>query len=187
MSIFPRRIVQGLIHASPRYLRTSLIRNLVNRLNGLADPNDALAAEWDVVVLRFVSGLTTRARKTWRRRGSLGLRRTIPSFATSRRSVLQHRGLPCALVLPSVVRCLRTGLTLQHVTPFGLGFQTGATHTMPLSERVIALLRNVQLEQLGQTEGWVFPSKKSTLGHIGLSGIEHAFRKLARKLGTLMP
>ena len=54
---------------------------------------------------------------------------------------------------------------------------------MPLSERVIALLRNIQLEQLGQTEGWVFPSKKSTLGHIGLSGIEHAFRKLARKLG----
>jgi hypothetical protein len=30
---------------------------------------------------------------------------------------LQHRGLPCALVLPSVVRCLRTGLTLRHVTP----------------------------------------------------------------------
>jgi hypothetical protein len=156
MSIFPRRIVQGHIHASPRYLRTSLIRNLVNRLNGLADPNDALAAEWDVVVLRFVSGLTTRARKTWRRRGSLG---AIGG------SVLTHRV----------------------DAPFGLGFQTGATHTMPLSERVIALLRNVQPEQLGQTEGWVFPSKKSTLGHIGLSGIEHAFRKLARKLGTLMP
>jgi hypothetical protein len=59
MSIFPRRIVQGLIEASPRYLRTAQIRNLVNRLNGLADPNDALVAEWDVVVLRFVSGLTT--------------------------------------------------------------------------------------------------------------------------------
>ena len=55
---------------------------------------------------------------------------------------------------------------------------------MPLSERVIALLSNIQLEQLGQTEGWVFPSKKSTSGHIGLSGIENAFRKLARKLGT---
>jgi integrase len=52
-----------------------------------------------------------------------------------------------------------------------------------LSERVIALLRNIKLEQSGQTEGWVFPSKKSTSGHIGLSGIEHAFRKLARKLG----
>ena len=32
-------------------------------------------------------------------------------------SVLQHRGLQCALVLPSDVRCLRTGLTLRHVTP----------------------------------------------------------------------
>jgi hypothetical protein len=32
-------------------------------------------------------------------------------------SVLQHRGLQCALVLPSEVRCLRTGLTLRHVTP----------------------------------------------------------------------
>jgi hypothetical protein len=37
--------------------------------------------------------------------------------AKARRSVLQHRGLPCALVLPSAVRCLRTGLTLRHVTP----------------------------------------------------------------------
>jgi len=117
MSIFPRRIVQGLIDASPRYLRTSLIRNLVNRLNGLADPNDALAAEWDVVVLRFVSGFTTVPARLAAGRCSLGLRRTILSFAISRRSVLQHRGLPCALVLPLVVRCLRTGLTLRHVTP----------------------------------------------------------------------
>lgn len=58
-----------------------------------------------------------------------------------------------------------------------------ARRLVPLSERVIALLRNIQLEQLGQREGWVFPSKKSTSGHIGLSGIEHTFRKLARKLG----
>jgi integrase len=58
-----------------------------------------------------------------------------------------------------------------------------ARRLVPLSERVIALLRNIQLEQSGQTEGWVFPSKKSTSGHIGLSGIEHAFRKLTRKLG----
>jgi integrase len=58
-----------------------------------------------------------------------------------------------------------------------------ARRLVPLSERVIALLWNIQLEQSGQTEGWVFPSKKSTSGHIGLSGIEHAFRKLARKLG----
>jgi len=58
-----------------------------------------------------------------------------------------------------------------------------ARRLVPLSERVIALLRNIQLEQLGQREGWVFPSKKSTSGYIGLSGIEHTFRKLARKLG----
>jgi hypothetical protein len=32
-------------------------------------------------------------------------------------SVLQHRGLQWALMLPSEVRCLRTGLTLRHVTP----------------------------------------------------------------------
>jgi hypothetical protein len=32
-------------------------------------------------------------------------------------SVLQHRGLQWALLLPSEVRCLRTGLTLRHVTP----------------------------------------------------------------------
>jgi integrase len=52
-----------------------------------------------------------------------------------------------------------------------------------LSDRVIALLKNIQLEQLGQKEGWVFPSKKVISGHIGPSGIEHMFRKLARKLG----
>jgi integrase len=58
-----------------------------------------------------------------------------------------------------------------------------ARRLVPLSERVIALLRNIQLEQMGQREGWVFPSKKSTSGYIGLSGIEHTFRELARKLG----
>jgi len=51
MSIFPRRIVQGLIDTSPRFLRSSQIRNLVKRLNNLADPNDAFAAEWELVVL----------------------------------------------------------------------------------------------------------------------------------------
>jgi integrase len=54
---------------------------------------------------------------------------------------------------------------------------------VPLSERVITLLRTTQLEQLGTREGWVFPSKKSRSGHIGLSGLEHAFRNAARKLG----
>jgi len=57
-----------------------------------------------------------------------------------------------------------------------------ARRPVPLSERVLALLKNIQRDQLGQKEGWVFPSKKSA-GHIGLSGIEHMFRKVARKLG----
>ena len=58
-----------------------------------------------------------------------------------------------------------------------------ARRWVPLSERVIVLLRSIQQRQLGQREGWVFPSKKSRTGHIGLSGLEHAFRSLARKLG----
>jgi integrase len=58
-----------------------------------------------------------------------------------------------------------------------------ARRPVPLSERVIALLKTIQLEQLGRREGWVFPSKKSRAGHIGLSGLEHArFRDVARKL-----
>ncbi len=32
-------------------------------------------------------------------------------------------------------------------------------------------------------EGWIFPCTKSASGHIELSGIEHMFRKIARKLG----
>jgi integrase len=66
-----------------------------------------------------------------------------------------------------------------------------ARRHVPLSERVIALLKNIQQEQakppfkqpLTQREGWVFPSKKSPSGYIGLSGLEHRFRKLARTLG----
>jgi len=66
-----------------------------------------------------------------------------------------------------------------------------ARRHVPLSERVIALLRTVQQEQSKEQakqqsrprEGWVFPSKKSPSGHIGLSGLEHRFRKLARTLG----
>jgi hypothetical protein len=57
VSIFPRRIVQGLIDTSPRFLRTSQIRNLVKRLNNLADPNDAFAAEWELVVLSTFHGI----------------------------------------------------------------------------------------------------------------------------------
>jgi integrase len=66
-----------------------------------------------------------------------------------------------------------------------------ARRYVPLSERVIALLRNIQQElskgqskpQLKRREGWVFPSKKPPSGYIGLSGLEHRFRKLARALG----
>jgi integrase len=58
---------------------------------------------------------------------------------------------------------------------------------VPLSERVIALLRNIQQEQSNgpskPSEGWVFPSKKAPSGYIGLSGLEHRFRKIARMLG----
>src|SRR5690348_3841357 len=48
-------------------------------------------------------------------------------------------------------------------------------------ECIIALLKGLQQE--GQGEGWVFPSDKSRSGHIELSGLEHMFRKVARKLG----
>jgi len=58
-----------------------------------------------------------------------------------------------------------------------------ARRPVPLSDRVIALLRNIQREQSRPREGWVFPSKKSPSGYIGLSGLEHRFRKLARMLG----
>jgi integrase len=57
-----------------------------------------------------------------------------------------------------------------------------ARRPVPLSDRVITLLRTIQLEQSDAREGWVFPSKKSRAGHIGLSGLEHAFRNVARKL-----
>jgi integrase len=57
-----------------------------------------------------------------------------------------------------------------------------ARRLVPLSERVIALLRNIQDQQSRRREGWVFPSRKSRSGHIGLSGLEHAFRSIARKL-----
>jgi integrase len=58
-----------------------------------------------------------------------------------------------------------------------------ARRPVPLSDRVIALLRIIQHEQFGRADGWVFPSKKSRSGHIELSGIEHVFRKIARELG----
>jgi len=60
-----------------------------------------------------------------------------------------------------------------------------ARRVVPLSERVIGILRTIEQEEKGGTEGWVFPSEKSRSGHIELSGIEHVFRKIARKLGML--
>jgi hypothetical protein len=56
-----------------------------------------------------------------------------------------------------------------------------ARRPVPLSDRVITLLNDRHQQQEGPTEGWVFPSKRSRSGHIELSGIEHTFRKVARK------
>ncbi len=67
-----------------------------------------------------------------------------------------------------------------------------ARRHVPLSERVIGLLRTIRQAQSREQsasresqprEGWVFPSKKAPSGHIELSGLEHGFRKLARALG----
>src|SRR5258708_40322976 len=49
-----------------------------------------------------------------------------------------------------------------------------ARRPVPLSERVITLLRTTQLEQLDPQEGWVFPSKTYRSIHIRLSGLEQA-------------
>jgi integrase len=64
-----------------------------------------------------------------------------------------------------------------------------ARRHVPLSERVLALLRTIQQEQSKHPkqqskarDEWVFPSKKAPSGHIGLSGLEHRFRELARAL-----
>ena len=56
-----------------------------------------------------------------------------------------------------------------------------ARRAIPLSDRVITLLSGRRKQE--QKEGWVFPSKKSRSGHIELSGLEHMFRKVARRLG----
>jgi hypothetical protein len=56
MSIFPRRIVQRLVNESAKLLSLRQIGTLVQRLNDLADPNDALAAEWELVLLSAFEG-----------------------------------------------------------------------------------------------------------------------------------
>lgn len=70
-----------------------------------------------------------------------------------------------------------------------------ARRHVPLSERVIGLLRTIEQAQSREQsalresresqprEGWVFPSKHAPSGHIELSGLEHQFRTLARALG----
>jgi len=58
---------------------------------------------------------------------------------------------------------------------------------VPLSERVITFLRTIQLEESDRLEGWVFPSKKSRTGRIGLSGLDHAFRMWLASLKFRMP
>ena len=72
------------------------------------------------------------------------------------------------------------------------GKTRNARRHVPLSERVIGLLRTIRQAQSREQsasresqprEGWVFPSKKAPSGHIELSGLEHGFRKLARALG----
>jgi integrase len=76
-----------------------------------------------------------------------------------------------------------------------------ARRQVPLSERVLEVLRTIRHEQehpAAQTRvkkrkrkanlrkpdfRWVFPSTHSPSGHIELSGLEHRFRKIARELG----
>ncbi len=55
-----------------------------------------------------------------------------------------------------------------------------ARRIVPLSERVLALLR-VRCGEL--REGWVFPSKKAPSGHVELRGLQKLFRKVADSLG----
>ena len=70
-----------------------------------------------------------------------------------------------------------------------------ARRQVPLSERVLDLLRTIREEQEQKrqqkgrqkqpqaADGWVFPSRHAPSGHIELSGLEHRFRKIARELG----
>jgi integrase len=46
---------------------------------------------------------------------------------------------------------------------------------------VLSPCSTIAISNRRETEGWVFPSKRSRSGHIELSGIEHMFRKVARK------
>lgn len=75
-----------------------------------------------------------------------------------------------------------------------------ARRQVPLSERVLGLLRTIREEQEQKRSqkpkkkpgrksqrqpdySWVFPSTHAASGHIELSGLEHRFRKIARELG----
>ncbi|HET9366049.1 MAG TPA: tyrosine-type recombinase/integrase [Candidatus Angelobacter sp.] len=50
----------------------------------------------------------------------------------------------------------------------------------PLSERVISILRARM--QCDQTEGWIFPSRKSKSGHFELGALQRKFRAIVRSL-----
>lgn len=49
---------------------------------------------------------------------------------------------------------------------------------VPLSERAIAILRT--RIQGDQTEGWIFPSRKSKSGHFEIDALQRKFRAIAR-------
>ena len=51
---------------------------------------------------------------------------------------------------------------------------------VPLSERAIAILRT--RIQGDQTEGWIFPSRKSKSGHFEIGALQRKFRAIARSL-----
>ena len=55
-----------------------------------------------------------------------------------------------------------------------------ARRMVPLSERVLALLRDRCADR---REGWVFPSRFAPSGHIELRGLQKHFRQIARQLG----
>jgi integrase len=56
-----------------------------------------------------------------------------------------------------------------------------ARRRIPLSERVIAILRTRM--QSDQREGWLFPSLRASSGHVELGTLQRKFRALARALG----
>jgi integrase len=56
-----------------------------------------------------------------------------------------------------------------------------ARRRIPLSERVLSILR-IRM-QTDQREGWLFPSSRSSSGHVELGALQRKFRAIARALG----